>query len=725
MPQLSSRSLLLSILKRRSLPAVGILGSVVVSAGLFSLLIPAEYEAKSKLILDDRQASVSELGRELSELTELGGSVDPIATQAELVVSQRVLALTQEALIAAGHADAAEQFPPRLIRKNLEVTILPATNILQLALTGNDPELTPIVLNALSAAVVAENAETIRSQAATVRQFLEDRIPEVQTRLQELEQSEQSYRQQTGVVSLPEQTESLIDSLAELENQDRLLTAQLQETRSRIDSLQQVTDVGSLEGAYAAVRAGQDEGLKRLRDQLTELEILNIESRSRLGDQHPDLLAVQDQLADVRQQYTEQLLQQLPGTASGATIAADEVSQRLISDFILSEIEFSALSERLDNLRAEQGQVQASLAALPEQQQALARLLRQQEEAATSLKLLQSKLEEARIAEAQLVSLVRVIGEAESPASKSWPKLPVILVLAIASGLMLAAGVVVLLEIFDDKVYDLDDIKALTELPVLGVTPRLATRDLSLDRAHYLLHNQSCVEAYRRVIKNIEFATGKSSNCIVVSSIQTGEGESVFAASLALVAASLSRKTLLIDANLRQPIQHQILGLTVSPGTTDVVDHSLKLVQATQPTNVNNLSILTAGEPSPNPSALIESTAMTTLLQTASAQFDWVIIETPASDEWSDAMTLGQHSDGIALVMAPKVTARTHLKTVTAELRASKVPLLGMVVNAGKVKPLNHPNQSWEMPPDPPRHTASPSSKSTSNSFVNLSPPQR
>ncbi len=725
MPQLSSRSLLWSILKRRSLPAVGIFGSVVISAGLFASIMPAEYEAKSKLILDDRKASVSELGRELTELTELGGSVDPIATQAELVVSQRVLELTQAALMATGQADAAEQFPPKLIRKNLEVNILPATNILQLTLTGSDPEFTPIVLNALGAAVVEENAETIRSQAATVRKFLEDRIPEVQTRLQELEQSEQSYRQQTGVVSLPEQTASLIDSLAELENQDRLLTAQLQETRSRIDSLQQVTNVGSLDGAYAAVRAGQDEGLKRLRDQLTELEILNIESRSRLGDQHPDLLAVQDQLADVRQQYTERLLQQLPGSASGAAIASDEVSQRLISDFILSEIEFSALSERLDNLRTEQGQVQAALAALPEQQQALARLLRQQEEASTSLQLLQSKLEEARIAEAQLVSLVRVIGEAESPASKRWPKLPVILVLAIASGLILAAGVVVLLEIFDDRVYDLDDIKALTELPVLGVTPKLATRDLSLDRAHGLLHNQSCVEAYRRVIKNIEFATGKQSNCIVVSSVQTGESESVLAASLAMVAASLSRKTLLIDANLRQPMQHQVLGLPVSPGTTDVVSHGLKLVQATQPTNMNNLAILTAGDPSSNPSALIESTAMTTLLQTASAQFDWVIIETPASDEWSDAMTLGQHSDGIAIVVAPKVTARPHLKTVTAELRASKVPLLGMIVNSGKVKPLNLPNQSWETPPDPPQHTALPSSKSTSNSLVNLSPPQR
>ena len=720
MPQLSTRSFLLAILKRRSLPAIGVFGSVVVSAGLFSQVIPAEYQAKSKLILDDRKSSISDLGRELTELTDFSGSVDPIATQAELVVSQRVLELTQEALTASGNANAAKQFSPKFIRKNLDVKILPATNILQLTLTGPDPELTPLVLNTLSASVAEENSETIRSQAAAVRQFLEARIPELQTRLQELEQSEQSYRQQTGLVALPEQTDSLINSLAELENQDRLLTAQLQETSSRISSLQQVTDVGSLEGAYAAVRAGQDEGLKRLRDQLTELEILNIESRSRLGDQHPDLLAVQDQLADVRQQYSGRLF------ATGAVaIAADEVSQRLISDFILSEIEFAALSERLENLRAEQVQVQAVLAELPQQQQTLARLLRQQEETSTSLKLLQSKLEEARIAEAQLVSLVRVIGEAESLAEKSWPKLPVVLVLAIASGLILAAGVVVLLELFDDKVYDLDDIKALTELPVLGVTPKLATRDLSLDRAYSLLHNQSYVESYRRIIKNIEFATGKQANCIVVSSIQTGESESVLATSLAMVAASLSRRTLLIDANLRQPIQHQLFGLTISPGTTDVVNQSLKLVQATQPTTLDNLAILTAGEPAPNPSALVESVEMKALLQTASTEFDWVIVEAPASDEWSDAITLGQHSDGIALAIAPQVTSRTHLKTVATELRASSVPLLGIVVNSGRIKSIPHNHQSWGTPPDKPRYTPPPATKSTANSLVNLSPPHR
>lgn len=706
MPQMSPQSFLLAVLKRRFWTSLGVFGSVVVSACMVTLVIPPEYETDSRLILDDRKSSISDLGRDLTELSEVGGSVDPIATQAELIVSQRVLELTQEALIAMDRADAVQAFPPQTIRKNLEVIILPATNIIELTLTGSDPEMTTTVLNTLAAAVVEENSETIRSQAASVRAFLEQRVPQVRERLEVLEQSEQSYRQQTGLVSLPEQTESLINNLSELQNEDRLLAAQLEATSSRIRSLQEVTDVNSLEAAYAAVRTGQDENLQRLRAQLTELEIQNIESRSRLGDQHPDLLALQDQLSDTRQRYRAQLAQRLPAqAASDGAIASDELSQRLISDLILSEVEFAALNERLDILRNEQDQVQSVLAELPQKQQTIARLARQQEEATASLQLLQGKLDEARIAEAQLVSLVRVIDQAEKPSSPSWPKLPVILVLAIASGLMLAVATIVLLELFDDKVQDLDDIKAVTDLPLLGTTPQLATPSLSPDAVPYLLQNQRCVEAYRRVIKNIEFATGKQSNCIVISSVQTGAHESAVAACLAIVAASLSRQTLLIDANLRQPVQHQMLSLPVTQGTADVVTQDLRLTEATQSTKVTNLMVLTAGTVAANPSALVESPAMKGLMQEASAQFDWVIIDAPSVGEWSDALTLGQYSDGIALVISPKVTSRTRIRAVSADLKASNANLLGTIVSSGKLK-FDRPDRPDAMLP--PHHTHTP-----------------
>ncbi len=701
--QTFSPAFLMSVLRRRKLPAASVFGAVVASACLFALVAPREYEATSRLVLGDRKESVSELGRELAEVSEVGQSAEPIANQAELITSGRVLDLTRESLEASGSMEAAEEATPSNLRQNLEIDILPATNILKLTYTSHTPELAAKTLDALANAVVQENSETIRAQAAKVGEFLKERIPEVEQRLKRIELEEQRYRQSTGVVSLPDQTQSLVDSLAELEKEDRTLSAQLQETGARINSLRQVTDVNSLDRAYAAVRAGQDESLDQLRTRLTELSIQEREIRSRVTDEHPEMRALKDEQAGVQRLYRDRLTEQLPSqqrTIPAGEIATQQVSQDLISELMTNEIQFAALNQRLREVKTGQTQLQQTLTDLPQKQQTLAQLLRQREEAEASLKLLQNKLEEARIAESQLISQVRVVDQAQTPTRASWPNFPVVLLLAIASGLVLAAGTVVLLEIVDDRVYDIDDIRSLTKLPILGAIPDESAGD-SMAPVQDFLNDQVLVESYRKIIKKIESSTRKQSNCIVVTSVQSDDANSVFAAHLAVVAATLSRKTLLIDANLRQPVQHQLFGLAASPGTREVVEGAINLRQAAQTVGIENLAILNAGEQTSNPSALIESGAMKELLSESFTQFDWVIIDTPSSADWSDAITLGHYSDGLALLVSPNTNHRNQLKEVATELRSSNVPVLGVIVaQQGDAKlSVDHPEGS-NMPPD-------------------------
>lgn len=701
--QTFSPAFLLSVLRRRKWPAAGVFGAVVISACLFALVAPREYETTSRLVLGDRKESVSELGRELAEVSQVGQTAEPIANQAELITSQRVLELTRESLEAAGDTEAAKAATPSNLRRNLGIEILPATNILKLTYTSHTPELAAKTLNALADAVVKENSETIRTQAAKVGEFLKERIPEVEQRLKRIELDEQRYRQSTGVVSLPDQTQSLIDGLAELEREDRTLSAQLQETGARINSLRQVTDVNNLDRAYAAVRAGQDAGLNQLRTQLTELAIQEREIRSRVTDAHPEMRALKDQQTALQRLYRNRLTEQLPSqqrAIPAGEIATQQVSQDLISELMTNEIQFAALNQRLKEVRTGQAQLQQTLRELPQKQQTLAQLLRQREEAEAALQLLQNKLEEARIAESQLISQVRVVDQAQTPNSASWPNFPVVLLLAIASGLVLAAGTVILLEIVDDKVYDPDDIRALTKLPILGAIPDDSVGD-SMAPVQDFLRDQVLVESYRKIIKKIESSTRKQSNCIVVSSVQSDDANSVFAAHLAVVAATLSRKTLLIDANLRQPVQHQLFGLAASPGIREVVEGEINLRQAAQTVGIENLSVLNAGEQTPHPSAVVESGAMKELLTESFDQFDWIIVDTPSSADWTDAITLGQYSDGLALLVSPNTTHRNQLKEVATELQATNVPILGVIVaQQGELKSSVNSAAGSDSPPD-------------------------
>jgi len=734
MSQPVTLSSLLSILSRRGLSAAVIFAATVVSAYVFARELPPQYQATSRLILDERQSSVTELGQQLSELPEFGGTVNPLATLAELVTSQRVLELTYASLEAAEIPGVAEQFPQKeVVEEKLKISVLPATNILELTFTGDDPELTAAFLNHLAGAIVEENIEATNSQATTVRQFLENRLPKLQGKLNELERSEQRYREQNGIVSLPEQTQNSIDSLAELQERERTVLTEIEEAGTRIASLKEVTKVDSLTQAYRSVEAGQDENLKQLKAQLTDLELRYIESRSRLGDRHPELLALQDQVTALRKQYSERLAEQLPsdgdtaGAAAGnvpaTAIASSELGQDLISDLILSELKLSALSKHLKRLRADRIEVETAIAKLPHQQQFLAQLSRQQQETSVSLEVLQRKLEEARIAEAQLVSLVRVIDEAVAPVEQSWPNIPVILVLAAASGMVLAAMAVVLLELLDDKVYDLEDIRALSGLPVLGSAPRVAARKLSPAIAHQLLNNQDYVETYRRIIKRIECSTRKSSNCIGISSIRAGKVDSTFATSLACIAGGLSRKTLLIDASLRQPARHKLLVcLSGGQGTTDVINGDATLDQAIQPTSMDNLSILPCGSPTSNPAAIVESKEMKALLEQAADEFDWIVVSAPSS-EWSDVVTLGQHSDGVALVADARTVMRSRLRAATSELQTNNIPMLGVAVSSGKVRALKPIWNNFKRPPSPPPYAALLAAGPTSQDASALSAP--
>ncbi|MEO1377056.1 MAG: Wzz/FepE/Etk N-terminal domain-containing protein, partial [Cyanobacteria bacterium J06635_10] len=156
-------SSLLIVLKRRSLPALATFVAVIGGAFAYLNVTPRLYESSARLMLSRKQVSVSELGRDLSQVgNTIPGGASPLADQAELVKSQRVL----EKAIEIFHSKYT-QYPrtdkqsfgedgltTEYLRKNLSVKIVPATNILQLSYENQNPVLAARLLNAVSEAMV-------------------------------------------------------------------------------------------------------------------------------------------------------------------------------------------------------------------------------------------------------------------------------------------------------------------------------------------------------------------------------------------------------------------------------------------------------------------------------------------------------------------------------------------------------------------------------------------
>ena len=671
-----SFSLIHGVFGRWRLPALATFMAVMAGAIGYLVFAPSIYEATVKILVDNKQLSVSELGRELTEKPELLNA-NPIATQAELAKSERILnrALTQASLQGLNDLPQVDQF-----RKDLKVTILPDTGILGMTYRSKDPKLAFGLLNLVSQLMVQENASTNRSAVTSLRKFLEAEVPKKRRQLMEIEAAESNYKRSSGVVSLTNQTDALVSSLSELQNQERLLAAQIREARARDVSLRGLTNTKSIKKTFEAVRVGQDEGLKALRTKLAELEALVVTNRSRLGDSHPDLLAAVEQRDAVKAQYVKQL-SRITKTVSKNPDNGDssELSQDLASKLIVNEVERSGYERKLASVSMQRAELQATLKQLPAKEQNLVELARSREEGATALTLLQRKLSEARMTEAQLVSNISILDMARLPTDPAWPNKPVVLVLAIVTGIVLVIGVVLLLEALDGTLRGEADVEKLLKLPVLGVLPVLPSSALKRGTPEVFLDDLGTFESYRMLLKTLEFRS-QGIRVVVVSSTIAQEGKSLVASRLASVSASLSRRTLIIDADLRRPVQHELFGVRARPGLSHVIE-GLPLIRAVQPTAIPNLSILTFGEIYRRPSQLIESTQMRELLEQAAEQYDLVIIDTPPVTSCADAALLSRNSDGMLFVTRPNMTAREVAQRAISELNKNRVHILGVVVN--------------------------------------------
>lgn len=688
-------------LQRRGWIALPVMAAAAGSALLYLSTAAPVYRTTNQIIVDEKEVSVSDLGQGITGInSNAPGKADPIATQAELLLSQGVL---QGALAATATTQPDRELPTtKQLRRAATAEILPGTNIVRLSVEGEDPELIASLANAIANAAVAENVESIRREASVVREFLEDKIPQQQTRLRQAEIAEGEYRQASGIIALEEQTNELVNQFAALEEERNQTLALLEAATTRKQQLQQITDTYSPETAYNNVQVGQDETLQSLEQEITDLEVTIADAGTRLGERHPDWLALQEERQALNQLYQQRL--STLGAATTNAGAGSDLSQALLADYIAGDIERQALESQLAVIDGELTSLESRLLQIPVQQQPLATLSRERQEAEAALQFLQSKLEEARLAEAQLLSNVRIIGQAEVPQDPVAPRSLVVLVLALVAGGALSAALMVLLEATDMTLRTAADTEAALKLPVLGMLPKTPHRQGAW-RLEAFLDTPERVEPYRSLLKTLSFqrranrqlrpikagngngtATVQSiGQMIVVTSPYANEGKSTVASHLAATAAMLSKRTLLIDADFRSPCLDQLLELPAYPGLTEAMANPETLSEIVKPTPVDNLFVLTHGQLFNRPSTLAESEAVRHLLATATADYDMVIIDTAPASTCADAATLSQYTDGLLLTLKAGVSQRAAAVHVASELKKSGAAVLGVTLS--NVKP--------------------------------------
>jgi succinoglycan biosynthesis transport protein ExoP len=276
-----------------------------------------------------------------------------------------------------------------------------------------------------------------------------------------------------------------------------------------------------------------------------------------------------------------------------------------------------------------------------------------------------------------------VVEPAKLPTSPIAPNVPLGVLLASAIGMALALAGAFLIEYLDDTIKSPDDVSQSLGLSNLGAIANIwgEEPEARLITAKYPRASHS--EAYRALRTNIEAMNlDKPMKTLLVTSPNPKEGKSVTAANLAVVIGLAGVRVLLVDADMRRPQQHKLFRLSNEFGLVNALLHpDAALDSFLQPTETENLWVLTAGPIPPNPAELLGSKRMRDLIDRFKDKFDLIVFDTPPVLPRVDAVVIARYMDGVLLVVDAGHTRRTSAVRAKEALLHSGARILGVSLN--------------------------------------------
>jgi capsular exopolysaccharide synthesis family protein len=715
------------ILKRRWLPALIIFASIL---GLVSYSILKEkpiYEAEGKLLLKKTIAgsSLTELGKEIGQLTPAAEQSNPLTTEIEVIRSTEIVEKTINKLHLKD--ENGKKLRTKDFLKKLTVASVRGADILTISYKSKDPKQAAVVVRYLMDVYLENNLKVNRLEAVSVRQFIEKKLPSAE-KLMRLTAAELSnFKEKNKVVNLEEEAKSAVTIMANLERQIDEAKSDLAKTTAKSQAFQKELQMNPQQ-ALVASNLSQSTAVQEALKEYQQVERQLTLEKNRYQETSPIIIRLETKKAALKALLDNQVQQIAGGQQQqyDRNLQIGEVKPKLIEEFVKVDVERQGLADRvsiLENALASYKQRVQSLPEMEKQQRLLSRKLQEAESAYTEL---QNKLQEIRIAENQRVGNARIIQQASVPQEPIASRKSLMLVSGAMLGTLLGIATALALESQDKSVKTIDEARDLFGLTLLGVIPAHqseknswnlfqrspANRDSEPSGRQIVVKDTphtSISAAYRMLQANLRFlCSDKELKVIVVSSSLPQEGKSTVAANLAATVAQLGRKVLLVDADMHRPVQHRIWDVPNQVGLSNAIVGQAQWQSAIAPV-MDNLDLLSCGVIPPNPMALLDSQRITLLIAQFASNYDLVIIDTPSLNVAADAPILGKKADGILMVARPGVLYSGSVAFAKDLLKKSHQQVLGMVVNG--VVPKNEPhshyyfaNESYTQVQSPSKH---------------------
>ncbi len=697
---------LLSVLMRRRLWVIGGLGLSLLAAMALTLFSKPTYRSSMQLLSESNYRSrKTDANANTPSFADSDVEIDD-ATQLNLMRSSQLL---QRAV------DQLKTSDPDLTVDNLQKGLTVGqvmeqrgndkinTSIFDIAYVDHDRQKTQAVLQALQQIYQQYNLEQQKSRLTKGLGFIDEQIPKVEARVNQAEAALEQFRKNQDLIDPELQSKSMVDSLAAVQRDQRANRTELQDLQARYGALQQQL-ARSPQQVTIAARLSQSPRYQALLNEIQKTEIATVQQKLRFK-KGPFI----DQLNEQRQKQQallQQEVQRILGAQAGAIAQSGdslisigqlgENDLKFASSLVESQVNLVAAQARDRSLTANEMQLRGELKRFPS---LLAEYNRLQPNVQVNRDTLQQLLKARQDLGLEIArgGFDWQVVEQPKVGQKTGPSWLRNMLLGAVGGLMLGGVAAFLREAADDAVRTSEDFRKQVSLPLLGMVPDVPLGEISprsmmpFQRTGTLapsmiqvIHWAPFRESLDLIYKNIQLLTAASPlRSLVVTSALAGEGKSTITLGLAISAARLHQRVLIIDADLRRPGLHKQLELPNEQGLSNLLSSDRMPSQsAIQPAGTYSdlsISVLTAGPAPSDPVKLLSSRRMKELMAVFEQTYDLVIVDVPPVLGIVDAMLAASFCDGT--LMVGKIGQVTRQEVTQAVAAMNRLNLVGMIAN--------------------------------------------
>lgn len=641
------------------------------------------YRARTLLDIQPLNENFFSMKSSESQSTTAATSVDAesfLQTQIKLLQSNSVVARVVNKLRSRPASEATTSLQAEVAQAASTFKVRPvgATRLVEVLCDGPSPQQAMVFCNTLANEFIENSLEVRSDTASRTSQWLGGQLSDLRQKLATSEENLQTYARSAALMFSPDK-----ETIA----QERLRGLQNELTRAQSERIakQSRYELAMTEPTDSLMDAADSQVFREYSLRLTDLQRQRAELSVMLTADHPRVQKLDAQIAELR---------------AGLSHERNEVVARAKNELDASRRrEVMLQSDFDDQFRTVVGQAEKAVTY---------NMLRREVESDRQLyETMLQRVREAGFASAMRDSTIRIVDPAPLPEVPVSPSIPGSIAGGLALGGLLGIGIVFLRDNNDRRIRRPDDVTGRLGIPELGVIPSVP--GLSAPRLHprsrfgmlepprraaplellTMQHSVSSVaEAFRAAMNSVLFASGGegSSRVIVVTSPGLRDGKTTFAVNLSAALAETGRRVLLVDADMRKPRLHEIMGSANTFGLHDVLTAnapvaSFGIDRLVEQTDMRGLWLMPSGSPPTNISRLLHSPRLGELVARVRNHFDFVVLDTPPLIPVSDARLFARVSDGVLLVLRGNQTTHDDALRARNVLTNDGTPIIGTIFN--------------------------------------------